>query len=83
MNIYHVINRHNQITVGVCDSLAAAQAHASGLAGRILNWSESVCEDGDEIALNWLSDDYKYDIAQTHLITYEDALNTWRIYSNE
>jgi hypothetical protein len=77
MKIYTLISRRTQITLGVCDSLAAAQVVAEGLSGRELNWREVVNENDDDVALNWLSDDYKWDISETGIITYEDACKTW------
>lgn len=70
MNIYMLISRRTQITLGVCDNLAAAQVMAQGLSGYELNWREVVNENGDDVALNWLSDDYKWDISETSIITY-------------
>lgn len=77
MRIYVLLNRKTEISCGECDSLATAQIIASGISGRELEWEELVTGDGDDIGLNWLSDDGKWDIAETHLITYEGTCKTW------
>lgn len=77
MTIYELINRRTHISSAVCDSLATAQIIAEGISRRALEWHEVVSGEDDDIGLNWLSSDGRWDIAETHIVTYADALKTW------